>query len=60
MKKCLRQLSKNERKDRKRGEFLFAWLGHYIVSEFELKGVTTLKKQDGKILKVKIHSLAID
>ena len=39
-------------KDRKGGKFLLAWLVLYIVSEFTHKGVTTLKKQDGEILKV--------
>ena len=39
-------------KDRKGGKLLLAWLGLYIASKFTHKGVTTLKKQDGEILKV--------
>ena len=39
----------------KGGKFSFAWLGPYIVSEITSKEVTTLKKRDGKILKVKYN-----
>ena len=41
-------LRNNKRKDRKGGNFSFAWLGPYIVSGITSKGGTTLKKQDGE------------
>ena len=46
-------LRNNKRKDRKEGKFSFAWFSRYIVSEITLKGVPTLKKRNGEILKVK-------
>ena len=46
-------LRNSKRRDRKGWKFSFAWLGHYIVSEITLNGVTTLKIQDGEILKLK-------
>ena len=39
--------------DRKGRKFSFAWLGHYIICKITPKGVTTLKKWDDEILKVK-------
>ena len=48
-------LCNNKRKDRKGGKFSFAWLGPYVVSEITPKGVTTLKKLDGEILKAKYN-----
>ena len=48
-------LRNNKRKDRKGRKFSFAWLGHYIVSEKTPKRVTTLKKRDDEIMKVKYN-----
>ena len=48
-------LCNNKRKDREGGNFSFAWLGPYIVSEITPKVVTTLKKRDGEILKAKYN-----
>ena len=45
----------NKRKDRKIGKFSLAWLGPYVVPEMTPKGVTTFKKQNGEILKVKYY-----
>ena len=44
-----------KKKDRKGGKFPFARLDPYIVSEITPKRVTTLKKPDGEILKVKCN-----
>ena len=45
-------LYNNKRKDKKEGKFLLHDLVPFIVSEITLKGVTTLKKREGEILKV--------
>ena len=48
-------LRNDKGKARNGGKFSFAWLSSYIVSEITPKGVRTLKKRHGKILKVKYN-----
>ena len=52
-------LRNNKRKDRKGGNFSFAWLGPYIASGITSKGGTTLNKQDVSV-QGKVQSFTIE
>ena len=45
MKKRLRQLSDNERKDRKGGKFSFSWIGHMLFPKLHLKKLQRFKNE---------------